>query len=885
MRAGVPVNAWLSIMPRTAYSYLAMSEVLRGVEPTAQLVPEQFRRMLTSRAMPQRMCVPYCRGETPWLYTPRVSSRAIAAWVRRFGVTPVAYVHLPQEQRSLAYLPILRPNGRWGLMDVSLPEDPDNISAVAAAACGLERAVLMRRLFGGEALAVGPSDSARVLALLRDGTVEPTYRQRREAMLIDDPSPGNARLLARAADDETVRRWLTLSIGSCERVVLPSRMDFFRLSNATIEHVFAPAAQALLRCNDAIPDDDSHMLRKRLAAWAKFFGYSFDGNDVLRPPDDWNALTAYPALPTITAFGEFVRRYFPPHASATASAEYCYRVEHMAMLSRLGALHETAADYRSVSNIHGPRCTVDLWRRDPVLDAGVELDAAVWSDLGIQVLLARMPSGVPLGGMVLRLMQHHLTGKTYLLGHAVHSRWYPYGWWFSAIDSLAQDIARWCNVELISDHEKPFLVSSAEQRDTFAAMPQFAMHSPSTYPLYPITAPLPYPAPPPERVLTHPHASLHPAWQGAYEAVVPVAYGPVITLPGAAEAFESGTGIALAGLVRRHINPDPLQSPPEAYAQTVWAFAGSRGRSVAYALGAEGIRVAGQRWHHAVSIGLGLTQESRYHHGESYWDGRTDTRRALRRMRFTWMLHHVAGQFGVRAPLTVALWNNGVPRDPADPHETFPPSDAWTVALELRRDIVRFGEIGDADDPWETVHPLLMAAKHRLGVELGIADLDDEHFVHWTATTLGQQLAILSFFSVDHGCFEGSPQLHEDNGSLAVEFGDYETARMNRNVAELHRTGLGDTRREYISLAHIMAMERAARRRGVERETTWVARFLRLAPQVRFGRLARESYAAMLRRLQRSGVDPVAAVRAFSREHWAPFLREHRQLLRWKKPV
>lgn len=399
----------------------------------------------------------------------------------------------------------------------------------------------------------------------------------------------------------------------------------------------------------------------------------------------------------------------------------------------------------------------------------------------------------------------------------------------------------------------------------------------------------------------HPRHQLYGTDAAHYECLEPVESARALWLPGAHEVLAPlhGAMLPVAGCYESMPAARVMRGDiPRKHRATN----ATTGRSVTYDLGPDGLVWGEVRWHDSVRLAVSPTRMEEKKVAPR--DGSTDMRNALRRVHWSWLLDVVARPFGMRVPRVVNIWNKGYPRsirwseicNGTDPR--LGPDDRQkdvSAQLEmLYRDNSRCAELAAVSDH----SPLLPHILQRLAPEWA-HEKSPADYVHWLMVTIGEQLALLTFFHVDHGTdrriidaassvatVHRSPMLHSGNVSVAGEICDFETARWQRDRTRLLARYIHADNGYVISAANVAAAERAFRTPSADAPknslSEWIGVLCGLAPDVELSRVLRTGFERKLAWLDAQKIDVVGLVKQFHAEQWSPWIRQQRDNIAYR---
>jgi hypothetical protein len=488
---------------------------------------------------------------------------------------------------------------------------------------------------------------------------------------------------------------------------------------------------------------------------------------------------------------------------------------------------------------------VALWRRDPRIEWDLPLPLEDFQDLGKQVLVVTPPNGKITEGLTLELHQHHATKELSLFCSSLADTHK-----FDTISPILEEEAKSIAHQLGIPSERVYFSSSSS----------LAGSKPWAGPYFSIAAPAEI-----EEAISsfqrdhfHPYQELLLYPEGTYEALRPLEKGQVITNPWFGDKFPED----LASRFLVEIEPKPKTEWVQNY---LWGFSPSTGRSVDFFLGEEGmVTPEATRWYHLNAVGVGKTYLARS--GAEKRDGKLPLDGAIKRFYLTNLMHSVAGPFGFRTSLGIAVVNREIVRPD---HERRPGvSQIEATIYELRRQQLRFNDIERELDR----EKLLEFAKKKIARELGVNSLTNEEYVQWLAKTLGEQFAIMTFFNFDHGLFEGTPQLHAGNVSLAGEIFDFDVARFSGTAFKRYMGNNYGVRANYVDFQHIQTLQHEWEKDPTQADA-WLSILLRLAPKVNFTSILIDAYAEKLDALTTHGISSRKKIDEFNVKIWNPFIR------------
>jgi len=418
--------------------------------------------------------------------------------------------------------------------------------------------------------------------------------------------------------------------------------------------------------------------------------------------------------------------------------------------------------YRSTQEKNDIFYTISLWDRDPRVGAQLNLPPWLSEDPASQVILMTPADGVAEESVILRLFQNR-EGRLCLFDNRVGRHAYQSFFCLRLHAQITKELKRigeYFGVKLSQMHGIPPSLQQVEWWTHLAARP--------------VSTPL-------EKDgilagLNHPHASLFHWPKGSFEAFKKEDAKKTFL----SRVVEKGFPLDLPFLVTSGIEHYPKMDEIQNY---LWGFSGDMGRSADFYLGDQGYSTLLEngikssfevKWYHLSGIGVGQTFKAR--NGLEKRDGKLPLNGALKRLYLTQLMNYVAGPLGLRTSLGISVCNKGIVRAGHENRVGVPQIEA--TLWELRREQLRLKDFENLLP--EKRREALDLVKKKIALELNRSDLSDAEYIRWLAHTMGKQFALMEWFHFDHGVYEGQPQLHPGNFSLAGEVFDFDASHFVR---------------------------------------------------------------------------------------------------------
>lgn len=795
---------------------------------------------------------------------PTVDSGKIAAFPRRFDGRPIGIIHIPESDRGIFIHPLQRRDGSWDLYFRPLNHFKKDYQARDQRyewdflkkdenrffSWALERIldddlimsglVMPRRVNHNGCPDITQEEWAR---MRRDPTFRIEHRR------VSDEYVKRGAYEERAARYPVLQDWLRLADGP-RSVAVPVRQIFDRMQESFGSHL-VPLMRLSSRCLQApIPPSLKEALTEVLKGIGLGVETSGDGSITLIPPE------------TIPIFGDWeMRRLAGILAELEDVVEEPDEDEFFQGQGACFSLIRVSKDAALLRKAGGEEAlpyTLSLWRRDDRFDQGgrfrqgwLDSDSHAYWDPATQALVATLPNGDIVGGLLLRIFQDQKTGKLSL--YYIPSLSHPLNHWYSE-DFLGPALLDWAR-EIAARLEMPLI-----EKDYDITTNDWWIHPPD----FPVSAPAGAEAAIArlEGAHRHPLHDLLPPGEGSYEALGPREGGRVLPSP-----WVPGLPMDLERVTSSKIDTYPEAKKFDSY---LWGYSTKTGRSVDLFLGEEGYRSPdGTCWYHVNGVGVGKTFEAR--HGAEERDGLAPLDGSLRRFYMTNLMHTIAGPLGFRTSLGVSVFD----RDEARiEHEKAPgmPQVQGTV-FELRREQLR---LWDLEKFPERMPVILEYVIRKVARELAKDSMSVEDYVTWLAREIGRQFAIMEFFGFDHGVYEGSHQLHSGNVSLMAEFFDFDVARFSPEASERYRDN-GGIYGSDVDRGQIRRMQE--RWREGNKRGDWLSLLLSAAPRVDFFREMQAAWGQKTDELYvrgMKGLDIRKEIRRFNETLWNPLMKTRR---------
>ncbi|MDO8528209.1 MAG: hypothetical protein Q7T03_11085 [Deltaproteobacteria bacterium] len=579
-------------------------------------------------------------------------------------------------------------------------------------------------------------------------------------------------------------------------------------------------------------------LGKRFEGLMMDFGFTRDEERLKKPTDILSLSDA-----SIQAMTDFLEGLVKKNLLGADYAEYyIWHIRNAA---------EMAVQYQEMKGLTNIDVTLSLWDRNADISKVFNLPASAVDDLSLQVWVGTFPNGTPVSAYAARLVQEAnedpFNPEFYMSVSVIPLRRANPFWTFRENTQVLCDLHYiWQNIAaqigIPSEH--------------LLILPGSEMQSWTTG-LVPLTMPLDGQSVVAQvrQLWFHPHSHLFHPYDASYEAMRHTGKSRM-ALQTPLVKTEGLNLTVLQDLFLRTIDPAPDWYRFNEYA---FGFSGGTGRSVDFMIEEQG------RWNHLNGIGVGRTFRARLGRAEVR-DGLSGYDEALNRFYLSNLLHDIAGPLGFRTSLVLGIVDHQQIREGHTRLSGAPQHQA--TIWELRREQLRMDDLRTAPHP----EKLIEHAKEKLMRELGLDTMTVQNYVEWAAKTLAEQFAIMTFLRFDHGMGDGSTQLHDGNGSLAMEICDLETGRFIKDRGIVHNRYWQDND---LSIETTRAREKAFRRGKKDRN--WVSVLLEMVPEVQFANIMTEMYWAKRRELEKSGIDPQEMIRKFNENKWKPFIRESRQ--------
>ena len=547
----------------------------------------------------------------------------------------------------------------------------------------------------------------------------------------------------------------------------------------------------------------------------------------------------------------------------------------------LALLHSMSQTFDLAKN-GGIPYRLSLWSRDPQRDK-LDIPGTLYDDLGTQVLMIRLPNREVIGSVVLRLFLEPLPSKEgqkndlfclyQFEGTQTGQHWLP-------AQYLHPPFIEWIQAWMKKLEAKVMATVYLTHLDWRSrlipvAAPWYAekMHQKARY-----FWPHPYAG-----VLKWPLCSrevMRPM-EGASIAMFNPWLWPKLPIPDL-HSLDLETGAhpnlriddlwrdrieewePVRNFLLREIDPDP-PFQPEMFSvdRELVALSTGTGRSAGYALNRYAID--GVTWHHLDAIGVGKTLKARS--GDERRDGLLPLEGAQKRFYLTLLLHHTARKYGFRTSLGVAVINRNRLRKGGEKSPGMPQIEA--SLYELRREQLRLSNLAEVTSLRET----LDMVKEKIAKELGVSEMTDKEYLVWLAKTVGEQLAIMTYFGFDHGRIEDTLQLGPWNVSLAAEIFDFDASKLSTPEKAVSRY----QNENKISVEGIHELQREwAQGKG---DDSWLAILMDFIPGVDFYRTMMRGLYDKWHELEEKGVDPKAEIHQFNERMWNPYMRERRIII------